>query len=153
MNSPFKYYESYTKSYKYTFWYNFDKVLYQFLETGTSDKCLKCLNQLLRFSGFSLPLSFFLYSPLIKSIFFKKKICSNSYCGTKKIWHFKYLFLCLKVLIGRNSQRFIMKSQWYPLKLRLFKNAWYLLYLVSQIHYFQSWYTDCRRISASETKE
>ena len=48
----------------YTFWYNFDTVLYQFLETGTSDRTFVCLNQLLRFSGFSLyPLSFFLYSP------------------------------------------------------------------------------------------
>jgi len=47
-----------------TFWYNFDTVLYQFLETGTSDRCLICLNQLPRFSGFRLyPLSFFLYSP------------------------------------------------------------------------------------------
>jgi len=48
----------------YVFWYNFDTVLYQFLETGTSDRTLICLNQLLRFSDFSLyPLSFFLYSP------------------------------------------------------------------------------------------
>ena len=38
--------------------------LYQFLETGTSDKCLICIVQLLRFSGFSLyPISFFFYSP------------------------------------------------------------------------------------------
>ena len=52
------------KSYIYTFWYNFDIVLYQFLETGTSDRCLVCLNQQPRFSGFSLyPLSFFLDSP------------------------------------------------------------------------------------------
>ena len=57
-------YESYTKSYIYTFWYDVDTVLYQFLETGTSDRCLICLNQLLSFSGFSLyPLWFFLYSP------------------------------------------------------------------------------------------
>ena len=46
-------------SYIYTFWYNFDTFLCQFLEKGTSDRCLICLNQLLRFSGFSLyPLSF-----------------------------------------------------------------------------------------------
>ena len=46
-----------------TFWYNFDTVLYQFLETGISDKCLICLNQLLKISGFShYPLSFFIYS-------------------------------------------------------------------------------------------
>ena len=48
-------------SYIYTFCYNFDTVLCQLLETGTSDRCIL---QLLRFSGFSLyPLSFFLYSP------------------------------------------------------------------------------------------
>jgi len=46
----------------YTFWYNFDTVLCQFLETGTSDRCLLCIVQHLRFSGFILyPLSFFLY--------------------------------------------------------------------------------------------
>jgi len=44
--------------------YNFDTVLCQFLETGTSDRCLIGIVQNLRFSGFSLyPLSFFLYSP------------------------------------------------------------------------------------------
>ena len=37
----------------------FISILYQFLETGTSDRTLICLNQLLRFSGFSLyPFSF-----------------------------------------------------------------------------------------------
>ena len=41
-----------------------DTVLCQFLETGTSDRCLIGLNQLLKFQSFSLcPLSFFLYSP------------------------------------------------------------------------------------------
>ena len=44
--------------------YKFDTVLYQFLETGTSDRCLKCIVQNLRFSSFILyPLSIFLYSP------------------------------------------------------------------------------------------
>ena len=57
------YYNSYTKSYICTFWYNFYTVLDQFLETGTSDGTLIGLN-LLRFSSFSLyPRSFFLYSP------------------------------------------------------------------------------------------
>ena len=57
----------------YKVWYNFDTVLYQFPETGTSDRCLIGLNQLPRFSGVSLyPLSFFLYSPfkIYKSLFF-----------------------------------------------------------------------------------
>ena len=43
---------------------SFDTVLYQFLETRTSDRCLKCIILRLRFSGFILyPLSFLLYSP------------------------------------------------------------------------------------------
>ena len=59
------------KSYIYTFWYNFDTVFYQFLETRISDRTLLCLDQLLRFSGFSLhALLFFFYSPFkSKNIF------------------------------------------------------------------------------------
>ena len=45
--------------YMYTFWYNFDTVLYQFLKTGTSHKCLLCIVQVLRFSGVSI------YTPFI----------------------------------------------------------------------------------------
>ena len=48
----------------YEFSYNFDTVLFPSLETGTSDRCLICMVQLLRFSGFILyPLSFILYIP------------------------------------------------------------------------------------------
>jgi len=51
-------------SYIYTFWFNFDTALCQDLETGTSDRCLMGIVQLLRFLGFSLYLlSFSLYSP------------------------------------------------------------------------------------------
>jgi len=58
------YYNLYTKLYIYGFLYRFDKGLFQFLETETSDRCLICILQRLRFSGFILyPLSFFLYSP------------------------------------------------------------------------------------------
>ena len=46
------------------FFTKFDKISYQFLETGTSDRCLVCIVQNLRISGFILyPLLFFLYSP------------------------------------------------------------------------------------------
>ena len=39
-------------------------VIYQFLETGTLDRCIICIVQRLRFSGFILyPLSFFHYCP------------------------------------------------------------------------------------------
>ena len=47
-------------SYIYTFWYNFDTVLCQFIETGTSVRCLIGIFQLLRISGFSLYPHFFL---------------------------------------------------------------------------------------------
>ena len=43
----------------YEFSFKFDTVLYKFLVTGTSDKCLKCKDQL----PILYPLSFFLYSP------------------------------------------------------------------------------------------
>ena len=46
---------------KYKFFYKFDTVLYQFFETGTSDRTLIGLQKCL---GFSLyPLSFFHYTP------------------------------------------------------------------------------------------
>ena len=41
------------------FWYNFDTVLCQFLQTGTSDKCVICIVQNLKFS------CFILYPPFI----------------------------------------------------------------------------------------
>jgi len=51
--------------YIYMVWYNFDTVLYKFLETGTSGRTLICLDQLLKCLGFSLyPPSCFLNSPL-----------------------------------------------------------------------------------------
>ena len=46
--------------YIYTFWFNFDTVLYQLLETWTSDRCLICIVQRLRFSGFN-PLPTFIF--------------------------------------------------------------------------------------------
>ena len=72
----------YTKSDICPFWYNFDKVLCQFLETGTSDRYLIGIIQHLRFSGFILyPIfSFFLYSPinqLLGSLICRSKICTN----------------------------------------------------------------------------
>ena len=46
------------------------EFFYQFLETGTSDRCLICDVQRLRFLGFILyPLSFFLYSPFKHFLF------------------------------------------------------------------------------------
>ena len=40
--------QNYTKSHIYEFWYNFDTVLYQFLETGTSDRTLMGRDQVLK---------------------------------------------------------------------------------------------------------
>ena len=58
------YYNLYTTLHIYESSCKFDTVLYQFLETETSDRCIICIVQRLRFSGFILySLSFFLYSP------------------------------------------------------------------------------------------
>ena len=53
------------KFYIYELSYNFNTVLYQLLETGTSDKTFMGHDQELKWLAFSLlyPLSFFLYSP------------------------------------------------------------------------------------------
>ena len=65
----------YTKSHVYEFWYNFDAVLYQFLGTGTSDRNLIGLDQLLKFLGFSIyPILFFLYSPFNLKIDLKSSL-------------------------------------------------------------------------------
>ena len=48
----------------HNFSHKFYTVLYQFLETGKSDRTLMGLDQLIKCLGFSLyPVSFFLYSP------------------------------------------------------------------------------------------
>ena len=49
-------------------------VLYPFPETGTSDRCLICIVQQLRFSVFSLyPLLVFLYSKFKKRFAYRSK--------------------------------------------------------------------------------
>ena len=49
----------------YKFWYNFNTVLYQFLETGTSDRWLSGIRSTPRILSFQpIPLLFFLYSHL-----------------------------------------------------------------------------------------
>ena len=54
--------ELFSKLHTYEFLYKFDTVLYQFPETGTSDRCLIGIVQ--RLMSFILhTLSFFLYSP------------------------------------------------------------------------------------------
>ena len=92
-------YELYGRiSYIYTFWYNFDTVLCQFLETGTSDRCLIGIVQLLRFSGFSqytLHYTFLLYSPFNVRII---DCCSNS-C-TVLITCFPFLYLYVLIIIS-----------------------------------------------------
>ena len=71
--------------YIYTFWYNFDTVLCQFLETGTSDRCLSGIVLLLRLTGFSLyPLSFFLYSPFDRYSRWRRKSSRINATMTKK---------------------------------------------------------------------
>ena len=90
------------ESYIYTFWYNFDTVLYQFLETGTSDRTLICLNQLHEIFRFQ-PIPLFIF-PLqsfkeknIKVIFSQTKVkmgtiviqtCHSIDCAS----HLKYVY-------------------------------------------------------------
>ena len=61
-----KYYICYTKLHIYEFLYKFDTVLYQFLETGTSDRSLICIVQRLRFHEVSFynPFNFYFTVPL-----------------------------------------------------------------------------------------
>ena len=79
----------YTELYLYEFSYKFDIVLYQFLETGTSDITFMGRDQELKWLAFSLyPLSFFLCSPF--------KVNELSYC--KKLFFnlFIYIHISLK---------------------------------------------------------
>ena len=71
----------------YMFWYNFDAVLYQFLETGTSDRCLMCIVQRLRFSGFILyPISCFLYSPFKQTLVLTSNVVQKIvFCNVKEV--------------------------------------------------------------------
>ena len=51
----------------YMVWYNNDTDLYKFLETGTSDRCLTCIVQRLRFSFSSYtPFQFSFTVPLLE---------------------------------------------------------------------------------------
>ena len=88
-------YELYGRiSYIYTFWYNFDSVLCQFLETGTSDRCLIGIVHLLRFSGFSqypLHYTFLLFSPFNVRII---DCCSNSCTVLITCFPFFCTFMC-----------------------------------------------------------
>ena len=85
--------------------YNFDTVLYQFFETGTSDRCLICKVQRLRFSGFILyPLSFFLYSTfkLADISFLDDQLC----CNATEIKKFRNPFITLDSLfIKKNIEK------------------------------------------------
>ena len=52
------------------FFFKFDTVLYQFLETGTSDRCLRCIVQRLRDSQVSFYTPFhFSFTVLLYSVF------------------------------------------------------------------------------------
>ena len=91
-------------SYIYTFWYNFDTVLHQFLESGTSDRCPIGLNQLLRFSGFSLyPLSFFLYSTF--NVFKNMKVFSD----WKSVYFWQFLH-CFLTFLSKKSANYFFRG-------------------------------------------
>ena len=88
----------------YTIWYNFDTILYQFLKTGTSNRCLICIVQNRKFSGFS-PFHFSFTVPLTIEL-----LCLDS---VSNLWRCIYCF-CRGELLQENMQ--------YHLKLLLINN-------------------------------
>ena len=75
------------------FWYNFDKVLYHFLETGTSDKTLICLNQLLKFSG----------SSLYTQLHFSFTVPLNSFLQSHPLWETLYELVGINFVIKESG--------------------------------------------------
>ena len=90
------------------FFCKFDTVLYQFHETGTSDRTLIYLDQHLKWLGFSLyPLSFFLYSP------FNKKYLASLYdikYNKSFLERFKVHGYMRKSMYGKTEFEFIYLS-------------------------------------------
>ena len=99
--------------YIYEFSYDFDTVLDQFLETGTSDRCLIYIVQRLRLSGFLLyPFHFSFTFPLIK-IKLKQKVSSlNWYIRRRSLINLIFTFLAV---INQNYRNYeVAKSkQWF----------------------------------------
>ena len=83
--------------YIYEFSHNFDTVLYQFLETGTSDRCFICIVQRLRFHP--IPPFIFSLQSLYKEtklyIFSLQKIKWQKLC--KRLTNTEYQFFIVKV--------------------------------------------------------
>ena len=92
--------EFFYPSNEHEFSYNFDAVLYQFLETGTSDRCFICIVQRLRFLMFHLiPPFIFSLQSLYKEtklyIFSLQKIKWQKLC--KRLTNTEYQFFIVKV--------------------------------------------------------
>ena len=88
------------------FWFNLDRVLCQFLETGTSDRWRIGIVQLLRFSGFSLyPLSFW----MLDSQWYNLNLSIPCY-SIIKLYAFQ-LGLFVKITCG-----FIQQRKWNKLE-------------------------------------
>ncbi len=81
---------TFSKFYIYELSYNSNTVLYQFLETGTSDKTFMGRDQELKWLAFSLyPLSFFLYSPFKVWRIQEWEILVDEKNKTTKVWRIK----------------------------------------------------------------
>ena len=96
-----QYYESYTKSYIYTFWYNFDTVLYQFLETRTSDRTL-ISSQVSTYTPLYISFTVPLIYPLIYFLYSPFQLFSNyNFTNKEKLFiddfHFS-MFMCIQLL-------------------------------------------------------
>ena len=100
--------------YTYTFWCNFDTVFSQFLETRTSDRCLK---DIVQFSGFSLcPLLFFIYSPFIKEYNFNFKSIPDDFW-----WNFFLNWWIMKLGIYNIFIQFPKKQRIFLTRILEFK--------------------------------
>ena len=78
---------TFIQNYLYELSYNFDTVLYQFLETGTLDRSLIGIAQRLRFSGFCLyPFHFSFTVPLTSILTY--------------IYGSIFIFLCFMVILA-----------------------------------------------------
>ena len=114
------------------FLYNFDTVLYQFLEAETSERNLISLNQLLRFSVQPLPLSFFLYSPFKLIQFFSvpgiiswtKKFPKSR--KTAQNWFFSFYIFFFKSAGYISGSIFFSNSEYkYPVN-QIFSRSQYI---------------------------
>ena len=128
--------------------YKFDTVLYQFLESGTSNRCLICIVKPLRFSGFSrYSHSFCLYSPFNREdipkpqwfhlflssnfhnhSFFLSSFIPSCFLPTFFCHKLKFIILLSLQLDGINLLYFKLRLLYF--KLRLFNLIEFIVWII-----------------------